>query len=132
MRIAVPCFLLLLLAASAADSRNVAFGVQAVIGFGEDAPELVEINVPAGASASVDLADNLRLEFTAPSVGSGDVTITRLLRRAGSEFQTLHVARQGPGVADPRRNGYRICADRVTFISPAPEPLPTCEAIAAD
>ena len=120
--------LILLLLGSSAISQGSSYGLNAAVRNGQSPSDVVEMTAPPGSVASIDFANDLRLEFSAPAANAKDQrTTTRLLRRAGTATEVLHTTRQGGEVGFPRNNGYLVCQSGVTFMSPAPEPLPDCD-----
>ncbi|MEM7363480.1 MAG: hypothetical protein AAF525_05615 [Pseudomonadota bacterium] len=103
------------------------FGLNAMVRVGESPIETVELSVSAGSVASVDLDNDLRIEFAAPLTGSVDPTETRLFRRTAAGLELLHSARQGGSVSNPRRNGYVLCGEQVRFVAPVSDDLPGCQ-----
>lgn len=117
-----------LLLGSTAVSQISSFSLNATLRNGQSPSDVVEMAVPAGSVATIDLDNGLRLEFSAPaSDGEEQQTTTRLLRRSGGVSEILHTTRQGGEVGFPRSNGYLVCQDEVTFMSPAPDLLLECD-----
>jgi hypothetical protein len=118
---------ILTLVGSTAASHGPSFSLNAVVRTNQSPSELIEVTVPAGSVATVNLLNDLRLEFAAPAKGDDEQeTTTRLLSQAGAEMEILHTTRQGGELGFPRNNAYLVCQDKVTFMSPAPERLPDC------
>ena len=88
--------------------------------------QTVEVKVIPGQSQQIFLEGNLRIEFS-PNVSAGgdDATHVQLMRSAN--LQVLHTATQSNSGVEFRRIAYVVCGEQVTFMSPAPTKLPTCE-----
>jgi hypothetical protein len=117
-----------LLLGSTAASQSSSCGLNATVRIGQSPADVVVVTVPAGSVATIGLANDLQLEFTAPAANAKEQqTTARLLRRSGAVAHALHTTRQGGEVGFPRSNGYLVCQVGATFMSPAPELLPDCD-----
>jgi hypothetical protein len=126
MKYFVQVLALSVLAFSAVFAQDNSFGFKASVRNGVNVFP-VEVAVSPTSVKEIDIGDELFLEFTSPGNNAdGAMSMVRLLRKSGDEFKVLHTAQQVLLNGQPRRNGYSVCGDRVTFISPAPNPLPKC------
>jgi hypothetical protein len=127
MRNIVVALIVLLLGSAAAGSSS-SYSLNAYVRVGHSPADVAELTVPLGAVASIDLANDLRLEFSTPAPDAEEQqTVTTLLRRSSGDTIVLHTTRQGGVVENPRSNAYLVCRDEVTFMSPAPGTLPDCD-----
>lgn len=104
------------------------FGLEAHVRVGGSAVETIEIHLASGFTQTVDLGNGVQIEFSAPAPGAGaPSTMVRLLRPEENGARILHTTRQGGDASRARKNGYLVCANGVTFLSPSPESLPSCD-----
>ena len=88
--------------------------------------QTIEVQVLHGQVQQAGLEGNLQIEFS-PVVAEGGNAATLVQLMRSSDLQVLHTARQSHLGVDVRRIAYVVCDDRVTFMSPTPKGLPTCE-----
>ncbi|MDR0781972.1 MAG: hypothetical protein LBF16_15030 [Pseudomonadales bacterium] len=99
-----------------------------VYGLGADTIP-VAVSLSSNSVKTVDLGNELALEFTAPGRSAdGAQTMVRLLRQQGDEFRLLHTTHQSLVEGAPMENAYLVCGERLTFMSPPPATLPECSA----
>lgn len=87
----------------------------------------VELELNPFETRRMDLTDSLQIELVAAASADdpGQTTI-RLWRSPEAELALLHSARQSGALGSSRRIAYLVCANGITFLSPAPRHLPEC------
>lgn len=114
------------LAASAATPETVQF--TGVLQQDALAPVAIDLQIPSKDAATLQLSSGFNLELATPgNPASKDGARIRLVTSSGEVVHTANVS--DPGLASVSF-AYQICAGSITFMSPAPSPLPACRATA--
>lgn len=123
MKIAV---LAVLCSASFAASAGVPERVQFVGTVQQDAapPVSIVLDLPSSQAAALELADGSKLELTtAGSAATPDGARIRLLAPDGVVLHTATIPDKGMASTS---FAYKVCAGKVTYISPAPVAVSAC------
>jgi hypothetical protein len=87
-------------------------------------PVAIDLQLPSKDAAKLQLSSGFNLELTTP--GNPASQNGARIRLVSSDGKVLHTANvSDPGLASVSF-AYQICAGSVTFMSPAPSPLPAC------
>lgn len=87
-------------------------------------PVAIDLQLPSKDVAKLQLSSGFNLELATPgNPVSKDGALIRLVSSDGKVVHTANVS--DPGLASVSF-AYQICAGSVTFMSPAPSPLPAC------
>lgn len=89
-------------------------------------PFAFDLQLPSKQAATLQLSDGFTLELTAPgSSASPDGARIRLLSSTGQVMHTAVIPDSGMASTS---FAYRVCANEVTYMSPAPAAAPVCGA----
>lgn len=89
-------------------------------------------SVPFGQTKAIMLPSGLKLEMQSPSRASDEaVTIVKLLKFDGKAYNIVHVSHRTGPAPEEITFGYLVCGEKVSYFSPPPASIPTCQEQAA-
>ena len=92
----------------------------------------VSVSVPFGQTKTIMLRSGLKLQLQAPVRESDEaVTILTLLKLDGKVYNILHVTHRTGPAPEEVTFGYLVCGEKVSYFSPPPASLPSCQKQAA-
>jgi hypothetical protein len=127
MRTFASLLLLTTLLSMSALGQEAFYGFAAHLRVDNNPTETLSVSLRPGEVRVVDLGNQIHLEFTAPEADSAEqLSMVRLLGEEDAELRVLATTRSSP-TSNPRVVGYLICDGQVTFMSPPPEDIPSCQ-----